>query len=221
MAIFGMESMQVNPVGTAQTDVSKSKELGQDDFLRLLVEQLKSQDPLDPMNGTEFTAQLAQFNSLEQLSNINEGLESLVASRDIMNNSRAVDYIGKTVAASGNTIYLSDGTTGDIRFELEAYSKAVYADIYDSMGNYVTRIEKEKLAAGTHTIEWDGTVSGGKLPDGPYTFEIAAVDNNDDMVQTASFISGKVTGVNFKNGNARLLAGDLEIPLESVTEVRE
>ena len=73
------------------------KILGKDDFLSLLVAQLQHQDPLNPAEGTEFTAQLAQFSSLEQLSNINDNLENMELFQTSMTNSQAVSYIGKEI----------------------------------------------------------------------------------------------------------------------------
>lgn len=85
---------------SSDTTRTTDTELGKDDFLQLLVTQLTNQDPLDPMDDTEFIAQMAQFSSLEQLTNLNSGLETLT--NYVMTN--AVGYIGKTV-----TFYNSSG----------------------------------------------------------------------------------------------------------------
>lgn len=83
------------------------KSLGKEDFLKLLTNQLRNQDPLKPMDSTAFTAQLAQFSSLEQLFNINNGIEQMLSFQGSMNNGMAVDFIGKTVAAQ-------DGVSGRV-----------------------------------------------------------------------------------------------------------
>jgi len=67
-----------NQAGTTSTAKEESRDtLGKDDFLSLLVTQLKYQDPMEPLKDTEFIAQLAQFNALEQAQNTNKGIESL------------------------------------------------------------------------------------------------------------------------------------------------
>ena len=71
-----------------------TKELGKDDFLKLLITQLANQDPTNPMEDTQFIAQMAQFSSLEQMTNMNQAFERMAS---MLNSSKAADTIGKTV----------------------------------------------------------------------------------------------------------------------------
>lgn len=220
MTIGGVDAVTMS--GGQLDNTQKSDILGKDDFLQLLVAQLKAQDPLNPMDNTEFTAQLAQFSSLEQLTNVNETLESLRISQTSLNNFQAVDYIGKSVQASGNAVYLTNGVSDDIHFELGADANAVFINVYDSTGSFVKTVESGALNAGQQTLNWDGTDNeGNQVPDGAYTFEVLAVGANDERVNTTTFTTGKVTGVTFKDGNACLLVGNLEIPAGSVIQVSE
>ncbi|MBW2100590.1 MAG: hypothetical protein JRG68_07535 [Deltaproteobacteria bacterium] len=220
MTISGVDAVTMS--GGQLDNTQKSDILGKDDFLQLLVAQLKAQDPLNPMDNTEFTAQLAQFSSLEQLTNVNETLESLRISQTSLNNFQAVDYIGKSVQASGNAVYLTNGVSDDIHFELGADADAVFINMYDSTGGFVKTVESGALDAGQQTLNWDGTDSeGNQVPDGAYTFEVLAAGANDERVNTTTFTTGKVTGVTFKDGNACLLVGNLEIPAETVIQVTE
>lgn len=84
------------------------KTLGKEEFLKLFTNQLKYQDPLKPMDSSEFTAQLAQFSSLEQLYNINSGLEQLLSFQSSLNNGMVTGFIGKTVVTQ-------DGVTGRVK----------------------------------------------------------------------------------------------------------
>jgi len=204
------------------TEIKKNDVLGKDDFLRLLVTQLQYQDPLNPADSAQFTAQLAQFSSLEQLGNINDNIGGLQLSQTALNNSQAVNFIGKTVTSSGNSIHLTDGVSDDLQFELGADAKAVFMNIYDVAGNYVKTIESGALSAGEQTLKWGGAdQAGNKVSDGAYTFEVAAVDADDNMVNTKTFTSGMVTGVTFKNGSLCLLAGNKEIPVDTVIQITE
>jgi len=219
MSIGGLDSVKM---GGGDLTVSKTNILDKDDFLYLLVTQLKSQNPLEPMENTEFTAQLSQFSSLEQLRNINENIEYLQLYQASINNSQAVSFIGKNVKAAGNSIQLNNGVSDDIHFELAEDANAVFLNIYDSAGNLVKAVESGALSAGEQTLTWDSTNDEGhKVPDGIYTFEVLAADANDEMVGAKTFTTGKVTGVTFKNGATYLVAGNQEIPIGDVIQITE
>ncbi|MBW2608185.1 MAG: hypothetical protein JRD05_11180 [Deltaproteobacteria bacterium] len=219
--------MSVYPViasnsNTSGVTPSKDSALGKDDFLNLLVAQLQNQDPLSPLDSTAFTSQLAQFSSLEQLSNVNENLEYLQMYQASINNAQAVSFIGKNIDAFGKSIKLESGANEDIHFELNRDSSSVYINIYNDRGDLVKIIENGPMGEGKQSVEWDGTDNGGNtLPEGIYEFEVMAVDANGDKVQTTTYISDKVTGVTFKNGVTYLLAGGMEIPIGDVIEVSE
>ena len=90
------------------------QDLGQDDFLKMFLAQLNHQDPLNPMDSTQFSAQLAQFSSLEQLFNINETLETINGLQAENGRYQSLDLIGKEVVAEGNMLYLEqEGTASD------------------------------------------------------------------------------------------------------------
>ncbi len=219
--------MAVNALGTipSSADVqssSNSQAMGKDEFLTLLVAQLQSQDPLNPMDGTAFTAQLAQFSSLEQLQNLNSSVENMVSSQSSLKNAQAVDLIGKTVIADGKTIGISDGAADDIKFDLNAEAASVYVKVYDSAGNFVHDINAGALSAGSQSLSWDGNNGAGlTMADGNYTFEVLAVGANNEVIGSTTYTTGTVQGVSFKNGSAYLDTGNQEIPLASVIRVEE
>jgi len=219
--------MSVYPVDTSNSNAnqitsSKDTALGKDDFLNLLVAQLQNQDPLNPMDSTAFTSQLAEFSSLEQLANVNENLEYLTMYQSSINNAQAVSFIGKNIDALGSSIELESEENEDIHFELSQDSSSVFINIYDEAGSLVKYIENGPLGEGKQSVEWDCTDnSGNTLPEGIYKFEVMAADANGDKVQTATYISDSVTGVTFKNGVTYLMAGGMQIPIGDVIEVFE
>ena len=219
--------MSVNPVdasnsNTSGVSTSKDSALGKDDFLNLLVAQLQNQDPLEPMDSTAFTSQLAEFSSLEQLANVNENLEYLRMYQSSINNAQAVSFIGKNIDALGDSIQLEGGETEEMHFELSENSSSVFINIYDEAGGLVKYIENGPLGEGKQSVVWDGTDNGGNtLPGGIYKFEVMAVDTNGDKVQTATYIRDRVTGVTFKNGVTYLMAGGMQLPIGDVIEVFE
>ncbi len=219
MSVYPVDASNSN---TSKVTSSKDSALGKDDFLNLLVAQLQNQDPLSPLDSTAFTSQLAEFSSLEQLSNVNENLEYLQMYQSSINNAQAVSFIGKNIDALGSSIQLESGENEDIHFELEQDSSSVVINIYDEAGSLVKYIENGPLGEGKQSVEWDGTDnSGNTLPEGIYKFEVMAVNANGDKVQTATYISDRVTGVTFENGVTYLLAGGMKIPIGDVIEVFE
>lgn len=217
MTVVGLDQVGSR---AAQTSESKQSVMGKDDFLQLLVTQLQNQDPLNPADATEFTAQLATFSSLEQLQNINTTLGDVSTSQTVLTNSQAVDYIGKQVQAIGDRVYLRDGQADPIEFDISDEAAGVYVKIYNQYGEYVQDLELGPMAAGQHSIQWDGLDHQGQTaPDGTYQYEAAAIDANGNTVSVTSFTQGTVNGVYYKNGIAYLTTADQEIPLGSVVQV--
>ena len=218
MSIYGLGMVG----GDTVSSVSRVDTLGKDDFLTLLVAQLKNQDPLEPMESTEFTTQLAQFSSLEQLGNIYEDLEYMKLYQASLNNSQAVNLVGKAIEASANSIRLENGVTKDIWFELEEDADAVFVNIYDSSETLVKTIEAEDLGAGRQSITWDGTNNTQSLlPAGSYFFEVQAFDPQGNAVDTSALMTGKVTGVSFTQEGTYLKVGDQEVLIGDVISVSE
>lgn len=204
------------------TTSSTETVMGKDDFLNLLVAQLRNQDPLNPSDSTEFTAQLAQFSSLEQLQNINDTLAGFEVYQSTLNNIQSSNFIGKTVTASGDTLSVTNGAADPISVELDKNCQTVYIQISDAHGEYVTDIEAGSLDAGMHSIAWDGTDQyGATVGDGSYAFSVMAVDADGNSVSTTSYISGKVTGVDYQSGETMLLIGDQEVSIASLIRVQD
>jgi flagellar basal-body rod modification protein FlgD len=219
MSVGGIESAQTS---ASQNTTSQNTVLGKDEFLTLLVAQLQNQDPMNPMDSTGFTAQLAQFSSLEQLQNVNDQLSHIGASQASLNNLQAVDYIGKTVVASGSSTQVKDGVAEKLRFDLGADASRVDIKLYDAAGNFIRSIENDAMNQGQQSITWDGTdMNGNAVPDGTYTFQVMALDANQTAVSVSTYTTGIISGVNFRDGSAYLLAGDIEIPMSSVVSVTE
>jgi len=217
MSVTGLENVSS---GVNTTSSSGINILGKDDFLNLLITQLQHQDPLSPMESAEFTSQLAQFSSLEQMSNVNKNLEVLQLYQASINNSQAVDFIGKTIKAQGNSIGVSDGVADQVHFELAENASDTIIHIYDSDKKLVKTIQAGGLNAGEQSVEWDATDNdGNKVLDGSYTFEVVATDTGGNPVSAKTLITATVSGVSFKNGTTYLMAGNQEIPIGSVFSV--
>jgi flagellar basal-body rod modification protein FlgD len=194
--------------------------LGKDDFLNLLIAQLQNQDPLNPTEGTEFTAQLAQFSSLEQLGNINDNLENMGRFQASLTNSQAVSYIGKEITARGNAVELRPDSPVACHFELGAEAEIAAISMYDNAGGFINSFETGPLSAGRHTVVWDGTDrNGNRLPDGIYFFEVQAADAENRSVAVSPLLQATVTGVTFKDQTAHLTTALQTVAIEDVMDV--
>jgi len=217
MITSGLDSVAT---GGTQPSTLPTKILGKEDFLNLLITQLQNQDPLNPTDSTEFTAQLAQFSSLEQLSNVNENLEQLQHFQASINNSQAVSLIGKDITSNGNFLQLTDGGPVGCDFKLDGNAAVVVVNIYDDTKGFVKSFESQDLAAGQHTLFWDGKdINSNPAADGTYTFEILAADAEGQNIKATTFFSGTVNKVMFENNTTYLISGDQKIALGDVTQV--
>ncbi|HSO18247.1 MAG TPA: flagellar hook capping FlgD N-terminal domain-containing protein [Desulfosarcina sp.] len=196
--------------------------MGKDDFLTLLVAQLQHQDPLNPSESTEFTAQLAQFSSLEQLQNIDASLNGFEVYQATLNNIQASGFIGKTVTASGSSIGVSGGTPDPVRFDLANDADSVYIQIYDSFGSFVADIQAGARSAGEQQAVWDGRdANGTAVADGAYTFSVMAMNADGTIVSSTGYTTGTVSGVDYKSGTTNLLINGHEVPIAAVIRVEE
>lgn len=195
--------------------------MGTDTFLKLLSTQLKYQDPFQPIENTEFLAQLAQFSSLEQLLNINGNLQANFLIIQSMNNSIAATLVGKTAKAYGNTVWVNEEGNSSINYKLDSFAK-VTIKIYDEDDNLVRTINTEWQNAGENEVIWDGKNNNGmKVPEGKYTFKVEATDANGNKVNVTPFIKGKITGVRFTENGAVFLINGLEINFGDIFEFGE
>jgi flagellar basal-body rod modification protein FlgD len=195
--------------------------LGQSDFLSLLITQLQHQDPMDPMKNDEFVAQMAQFSALEQLININENMSHIRMLESSINNSQAVNLIGKNITVAGNSLQINDGTPNRVSYTLADDANEVRISVYDSEGVLVRTVTLTNTSAGKHDFEFDGLDDqGNTLSDGDYTFTINAEDADGNDVQTMSFCDVRVDGLTFDEGLVYLIAGGARFLLSDIVEVR-
>lgn len=198
-------------INTVQTDT-----MGKDAFLKMLVTQLKNQDPLNPMDGADFTAQLAQFSSLEQLQNVNTQLEFLSLYQVSLNNAQSVNLLGKDVTAKGDIVKV-EGVPVDLTYDLSADARKVTIDIYNESGDLVETLESNNQKEGKNSVTWD--CSG--VAHGNYTFEVTAIDANENVIPAYTIMTGRVTGVTFKEGTPYLFVNGREIAFGNIISVNE
>ena len=216
--------MYIDTLGTnispTSTDTQSEDLLGKDAFLTLLVAQLQYQDPLNPMEGTEFTAQLAQFSSLEQLQNVNDNLSNMQVSQAEELIFRTMDFMGKEIDVQGSDLVLTENTSAKGGFYMEESGDCVVT-VFDANGTAVKNISMGQMEPGTHSFEWDGIGDNGDtLEEGIYNFAVTAVDGTGQELSVETYMSGLVDRVNIEGGIPMLYVGDVPVALSSVRNVR-
>jgi flagellar basal-body rod modification protein FlgD len=219
-----MNVQAINPGLTQYNSVAQGKsELGQQEFLQLLVAQLQNQDPVNPMDGAEFAAQLADFNSVEQLISVNEGLSQLAISQDLMGasltNSMAASLTGKEVRALSNEIALSSEGNASVNYKLNDSASQVEIVIRTESGAEIRRETLSGIPSGDNSWTWDGLdTNGERMGEGKYTVEVIA-KNGDNNVGALTFLEGFASKVRYTTQGVYLSVNGIDIPIGDVEEV--
>jgi flagellar basal-body rod modification protein FlgD len=188
-------------------------------FLTLLTTQLKNQDPLDPQDSSQFTNQLVEFSQVEQQIDTNSTLNTMLTNQETALATSAVNYIGKTVAGTGNT-FTFDGTHSvPLGYTLGSAAASTTVSISNSSGQVVYSAAGA-TTAGNNTFTWNGEdASGNALPAGTYNLAASAFDSSGNEVTATTVVPGTVTSVVNNGGTTYLTVGGNEIPLAQVDTV--
>ncbi|MCA9421223.1 MAG: flagellar hook assembly protein FlgD [Nitrospira sp.] len=171
--------------------------LGSDVFLRLLVTQLQSQDPTNPVQNEDFVAQLAQFTTLEQTTGTNKLLEQLIGQDSQRTQLNLVNLIGRTVVTEGDTVSLGETDEVTLAYALSATASRVNIEVLGPNNEVIRRLTSTDFkAAGAHQIQWDGlNESGDRVPEGVYQFRVKAEDVNKQPVPNFTFARERVMNI--------------------------
>ena len=197
--------------GTPQRKTKNSLE--KEDFLNLMVTQLKYQDPTKPADHQDMAAQLAQFNTVEQLVSANKSLDYMSKSQDELKSDKLTDYIGKEITATGNKIKI-EGEKALSRgsFKLPTDAASVTITIKNSQNETIKNLTLGNTNSGEHEISWDGTNSAGKkVTSGEYNFEISASTTEGKKMEVEKQMTTSVTGISqlAKGGQLETAVGEI------------
>ena len=210
----------INPMG-AGLQAQPGGQLGKDEFLQLLIAQLRNQDPLNPAEPQEFAAQLAQFSSVEQLINIGDQLGALADGNNALiatiNSSAAIDLLGKSVLVQGNTVEMPASGEASVKVSVGGTGGSGELVLKDEFGVEVGRIPLQTLKPGLQSI--DLTAMAGHLPTGKYSYSVALTDADGVAVPVTTFSVLKVDGVRYTPNGPVLTVGPDTIPLGDVLEI--
>lgn len=230
MPVLGTTGVGPPQVRNARTGNVMDK----DAFLMLLTNQLRFQDPMNPLKGTDFATQLAQFASVEQLNNISSSLTDSINANYVLtqaiNNGLSAGFVGKQVRATSDTFNL--GAPGEqtrsvrLGYTLPSAASSVVVKIKDESGRVVRTLQVNGTARGDNTFTWDGRTDpnifpGDEAPAGTYTFTVEARDANNHAMNASLFMYGIVSAVRFTPDGTKFVINGREVLLGNILEVLE
>lgn len=214
-----MEVTPTTQLAASQASNSLSQ-LGEDytRFLTLLTAQIQNQDPLAPMDSTQFVSQLAQLSQVEQAVKANTNLEALSSQISVLAAVAGTDMIGRDVTVSSSRVTLKDGAT-DAFYMLPEGATNVTAEIRDPLDRVVRKLTNLPSTAGELVaLDWDGRdESGQQVLDGAYSVTVTAVDDRGEPVTAYTYRKAVVEEALFSEGQLFYgLNGDETVPSAAV-----
>lgn len=180
--------------------------MDKDAFLKLLVAQISHQDPLKPMEGTEFVTQLAQFSAIEQALAQSQRLELLSTQMSGLANNASTDLVGKTVTLRGRAVSFDGVTATGSSVTLDGAAQGVTVTVRDANGKAVRTLDLGAKPAGPVAVTWDGKDDAGQpVAAGSYTLDVQAKAADGSAVSVSQEVQGVVTGVFFDKGYPELV----------------
>lgn len=195
-------------------------ELGQTQFLELMLAQLRNQDPLDPADNEAFVAQLAQFSTLEGITNLNDSVASMGSAIRSQLTLQSAGLVGRSVLVPTNTTLMEGaGLVGNI--ELSQSTANLSVEIAGQAGETIRRLELGAQSAGSLRFQWDGTdENGAALPPGIYQVRATSLIEGE-AVQQEVRLPERVVSVTLADDGARVnLAGGTDVSVTDISEIQ-
>lgn len=197
-------------------------DLGQEDFLTLMITQFRNQDPFEPMDNGEFLGQLAQFSTVNGIDSLNASFASLSGALRDEQALQASNLVGRTVLAQADAGYFDGATPLGGAVELGAAAGSVQIDITDRSGQLLRTIDLGEQQAGTVNFDWDGRNSGGDVME-PGQYQISArVVRGQNVESVPTYLRADVESVTlgqFGGGMTLNIAGGGSLPLNQIYQI--
>jgi flagellar basal-body rod modification protein FlgD len=216
--------MPIDPVSVANAaapDTSARTRLSDnyDTFLVLLTSQLQNQDPLAPMDSTQFTQQLVQFSQVEQQIRTNEQLTGLVAQYQAASAGAALSYLGRDAIIEADETYLASGQA-NWAYQLPDAAASLTITVRDGGGRTVYETTTAPRGAGQHLFSWNGVkTNGDTAEDGVYTIVIEAEDASGETIAPAVNVRERIMGVDFSGSTPVVITPSGNRDLGSIRSV--
>lgn len=187
-------------------------------FLTLMTAQMRNQDPLKPMDSTEFVSQLANFSAVEQQVKTNDALDAIFNALNAdLNLSGLATWIGREAQHSGASLF--DGEPMEVATTPNAAAQSGVMEVINESGNVVRR---QQFPPDANTVTWDGTLDDLSFaPLGEYAFRMTYSSGDEPLDSQTGHVFLPINEVKIENG-AAILVGEngMHVPLSAVTGVR-
>lgn len=195
--------------GTAGANrTQQTMDEAQDRFLKLLVTQMKNQDPLNPMDNAQVTTQMAQISTVTGISKLNDTITNFLGKLAGMESLQGASLAGHNVLVTGNALELVNGAAAG-GYELAGSADNVTLTVMDATGRTIAQNNLGAQKAGMHRFTWDGfATNGAKAAEGRYTFKIEAA-NSGAAVAATTLAQARVNGVTPDSNGLQLDLGAL------------
>jgi len=197
------------------------QDLDKEAFFKLMLTQMKNQDPFNPIQSHEMAAQLAQFTSVEQLFNVNKNLEGMRTDQAPTTDYQALQFIGKHIEADSSVFMRNKGDDlHTLRFNLGGPAEEIHVSIFNEAGEKVRTLKFNNLKDGKNDVSWNGyNDQGQKLTDGEFHFSVEAKGATGKKVTADTKASGEITGVQFTRKGPMFYIGNQTVYLKDVNKI--
>ncbi len=214
MDVGAVSSGGTTVAGTASTGLDKNQ------FLNLLITQIRNQDPLSPMDNQQFISQLTEFTNLEVMQEISGKMDDNMGLTESLNNTMMLGLVGRSVTVEGEAVEVRDGEPTGNQVQVNGPATATIV-VRDAAGNEVATYTRN-LKYGVNDIGWDGRRADGQsAADGNYELEITVADAEGVAQPFASFMTAPVDGIRYQNGLAVVEVAGLRFSVGEIYEVRQ
>lgn len=210
----------LNPNAAAR--VAPQKTLGQNDFLKLLTVQMQNQDPTNPVDNTKMIADMANFSSLQAMTDLNKTVTSMSQMFKMTQAMQSSSLIGRDIVGPGTKVPLVSGSMPVALVNLTQPLTDVHAQLRDASGAVVREYHWDSLPVGQGDLKWDGTDGNGNaLNQGNYTLSAWGTDSNGARASVGTLVANKVVSVDLSSTGALLnLADGSQTTLDNVQQIR-
>ena len=209
-----IDKINTSGVGQTTAPAKKPNEMGQQEFLMLLVNQLQNQDPMNPLEANEFASQLATFSQLEQLLGISSKLDALIKSNNPVSTMAA--FLGREVVQHNAGFVVANGTASHVLLDVPEGSQSLRVEILASDGTVLAGKEITEFRPGKSFIGFDDVELG--LPDGNYAVRATVVDEYGRFITLPTKFTETVQGFVLEPV-AALVVNGRQITIDQVREV--
>ena len=212
---------ELQHLAVKQPEKKENDGLGQDAFLELMLTQIQHQDPLNPMESGDFLSQMAQFGTVNGITELNTSFATLAGSLQSSQALQASTMVGNTVLVPGNQFALSSDGFVSGAIELDTSTSNLVINISDASGQSVRQVDFGTQSSGLTKFSWDGLDNNGNaLPEGQYKIEAAAVVNGEAVAQTI-LVNARVDSVSLSKTGGEPVLNLNGLGSVTMNEVRE